>query len=346
MQKHKHGGDIYSQNCKVDYSANINPLGVPKGIARAVCDSASRIQNYPDTDCRELRTALALYEQVDPGQIIFGNGAAELIFALAAGLKPKKALLAVPCFAEYAAALEAAGCTVCYFRLLEEQGFVLQENYLDAITEDLDMLFLCNPNNPTGIQIPPEFLERIVKRCRECRVLMVLDECFCGFLDEPEANTMKRLLPESEYLFILNAFTKLYAMPGLRLGYGLCGSPGVLESMQRVMQPWSVSIPAQMAGLAALKEQEYVEHARRLIQREREFLINALQELGLKIYGSSANFIFFRGPEDLYPACSKQGYLIRDCSNYRGLEPGCFRIAVRKQEENITFVKALKKILK
>lgn len=194
MQKHIHGGDIYSQDFITDYSANINPLGVPKGVARAVIDSVSGIGNYPDPDCRRLRAAMAVHEQAEEEQLIFGNGASDLIFALAFGMKPKKALLTAPCFAEYEQALQAAGCTVSYYELQEELGFVIQEDYLERITGELDLLFLCNPNNPTGVVIPDGLLEKIESRCRKYKVLMVMDECFCGFLDDPKRHSMNGCL--------------------------------------------------------------------------------------------------------------------------------------------------------
>lgn len=345
MQKHRHGGDVYSQKFKADFSANINPLGPPEGVIEAVKNSVSQIQNYPDVNCRRLTKVMAEHENVEEGHLIFGNGAAELIFALAAAFRPKKALLLAPGFAEYEEALEASGCSIQYYELKETHGYEIQQDYFDLITDDLDILFLCNPNNPTGVLIPQKFLVEALARCTKHQVFMVVDECFQGFIDPAETYSMKPYQALFDNLFVLNAFTKLYAIPGLRLGYGITCNRALLEEMQRVTQPWRVSIPAQEAGIAALAERNYVEETRELIRREREYLTIVLKGLGCKVFEAGANFIFFKGPLDLYERCLERGYLIRDCSNYRGLEKGYYRIAVRSKEENTGLLKVLKDLL-
>ena len=345
MAKHKHGGDVYSQKYIADYSANINPLGPPPGVLKAVQESAGRIANYPDVEHRELKKTLANKTGTEPEQLIFGNGAAELIFALALGLKPKKALLAAPGFAEYEEALLAAGCQVEYYLLRGDKDFVIQADYLEYISSDVDMLFLCNPNNPTGSLTDRKLLLQIAEKCTQCRVTMVVDECFNGFLDEPREYTLKDWTGRYPSLFLLNAFTKIYAMPGLRLGYGICSDPQVLEKMRRVMQPWSVSLPAQRAGVAALSEDVYVQTARALISEEKQYLTGELKNMGCSVWRPAANYIFFKGPLGLAEACQRKGYLIRDCGNYRNLCAGYYRIAVRTREENAAFAAALREII-
>lgn len=334
MKKQIHGGDIYTCRPKADFSANINPLGVPDRVRQAVADCIGDLANYPDPACRKLRRAVAEFEKVPGENLIFGNGAAELIFAAAFAKKPKQALLLAPGFAEYEQALEAAGCAVRFYDLREKTGFYPGEDYFDRITEDLDMAFLCSPNNPTGVCLRPEFLLRAAERCREKGVLLVLDECFNGFLDDPEACSMKRKLAAYPNLLILKAFTKLYAMPGLRLGYAMSADRELLGEMERMLQPWNVSLPAQEAGTAALGEKAYVEEARNLIKKERVYLTEGLGKLGFTVFEPSANFIFFKGPVGLADFCKARGYLIRDCKNYRGLSEGYYRIAVRRHEEN------------
>ncbi|MDY3918107.1 MAG: threonine-phosphate decarboxylase [Candidatus Limivivens sp.] len=345
MQKHIHGGDVYTAHPKTDYSANINPLGVPESVLNAVRSCGQELSNYPDPSCRKLRAALSAKEGIPDANLIFGNGAAELIFALAFALRPRKALLMAPGFAEYEQALLAAGCEISYYELSQEHGFSPGEDYFAQITEELDIVFLCNPNNPTGVCLTPDFLEKAACLCREKGVCLILDECFNGFLDEPESCSLKNRLFEYENLFILKAFTKLYAMPGLRLGYGLCADTDLLEKLQAVLQPWSVSIPAQEAGWAALQEDVYVAEARRMVKQERAFLTEKLESLGLTVFPASANFIFFRGPKGLAAKTLEKGYLIRDCSNYRGLTEGFYRIAVRRPEENREFTQTLAGIL-
>ena len=314
-----HGGDIYSKEYRLDFSANINPLGMPEAVREAACRGVELSVHYPDVWCRELRDALGREFAVPADHIICGNGAAELIFALAQALRPRKALLVSPGFAEYELALRSVGCEIAFYECRPEKGFVLQEDYLQAVTEELDMVFLCNPANPTGVLLPRELPGRIADRCREKKVLMVLDECFNGFLDEPEKATLIPQVMEKGGLFILGAFTKLYAMAGLRLGYGICRDKVILEKMRSVLQPWNVSLPAQMAGRAALEQKEYVRQSRECVKTERSFLIRKLRELGMTCYASSANFVFFHGPAGLTEKCEKRGILIRDCSNYRTL---------------------------
>lgn len=346
IEKHKHGGDIYSQEVKMDYSANINPLGMPKAVIQAAYEGILNSVNYPDIHCGKLREALSFKEGIQKEHIICGNGAAELIFSLAAAIKPKKALLAAPGFAEYEQALQINGCEVVYYLLKEDQGFELQEDYLEAITPDLDLLFLCVPNNPTGLVSPKDFLDKILDKCRACNVWMVVDECFNDFLDDAGVYTMKNEITSNDHLFILKAFTKLYAMAGLRLGYGFCSNRELLEKMADSVQPWNVSIPAQMAGTAALREVGFVENSKALIREERQYLSTKMKELGFQVYDSKANFLFFHGPENLAEECKKQGILIRDCSNYYGLSDGYYRIAVRTHEENETLMEIMQEIIR
>ncbi len=340
-----HGGDIYTREYRLDFSANINPFGMPPSVREAAIKGVEFSEHYPDVECRKLREAISCLEEIPEKQIICGNGAAELIFGLTLALKPKRALLVTPGFAEYEQALQAADCKITYYACRPESGFLLEEDYLEQITEELDLLFLCNPNNPTGLLIPEELLEQILDRCREKQVLAVLDECFNGLTDQGEDLSMKRMLPANPWLFLLKAFTKLYGMAGLRLGYGISWNEELLWKMRQVLQPWNVSLPAQMAGVAAVKEQEFAKKSRSYLAKEREWLKSELKELGFFCYDSRANYIFFQGQKDLWQQCMEQGILIRDCSNYRGLEPGYFRIAVRTRQENRELLQILKIIL-
>ena len=174
---------------------------------------------------------------------------------------------------------------------------------------------------------------------------MVVDECFLDFVEEPEKHTLKGKLAEYPNLFLLKAFTKRYAIPGVRLGYGFCSDSSVLERMEAVTQPWNVSTMAQQAGLAALKETEYVEKGRQLVFQESAWMKEKMGQLGQKVYPSEANYIFFHGPANLFECCVPKGILIRDCSNYPGLEKGYFRVAVKLHEQNEKLIQVLTDIL-
>lgn len=345
MTKHIHGGDIYRYPDMLDFSANCNPYGMPEGVKKAVINAVDRAEHYPDVYCTALKNALSQAEKVPKEQIICGNGAADLIFSLVLAKKPKKALLAAPTFGEYRQALESVGCEVQQVFLKEETGFAYDEEFLAQITEELDMVFFCNPNNPTGVLAKRGYLKRLAEKCQACSAFLVVDECFNDFLEKPEDVTIKPHLTDFPGLFLLKAFTKKYAMPGLRLGYGLCSDRQMLEEMSAVMQPWSVSTLAQEAGIAALKETEYVSQTLQNIRKERAVLLEGIKNLGMKVYSSKANYIFFRGPKRLTEKCLEQGIMIRDCSNYAGLSEGFYRIAVRKRDENEKLLQVLQKII-
>jgi len=201
-------------------------------------------------------------------------------------------------------------------------GLLRKRDYLEILQKEKpDIIFLCNPNNPTGITMPQALLEAILESCAELGIFVVVDECFLDFVEEPEKHTLKGKLAEYPNLFA-EGITKRYAIPGVRLGYGFCSDSSVLERMEAVTQPWNVSTMAQQAGLAALKETEYVEKGRQLVFRESAWMKEKMGQLGLKVYPSEANYIFFHGPVNLFECCVPKGILIRDCSNYPGLEKG------------------------
>ena len=367
--KYQHGGDIYSNKVSIDYSANINPLGLPQGVkeelARCIEDPVCCV--YPDSRCRDLVKALSDYHQAPEDWILCGDGAADLIFGLAFALKPKKALLLAPSFLEYEQALRAVDCDISLFYLKEENGYRLDVEELCKTLEQTnvhqDILFLCNPNNPTGIAVKKEQVLKLAETCEKTGTFLVVDECFEEFLDEPEAYSIIPFLEKLPHVFVLMAFTKIYAMAGMRLGYALCSDEDVLTKICQVRQPWSVSGLAQRAGIAALKETEYVLKTRKLIHEQREKMEAALKGLGYIVYPSQANYIFFkeksleetaekdaeqeekpeRSPTSLYARMLNQGVLIRSCSNYPGLDASCYRICVKTEEENREFLNLLAK---
>jgi threonine-phosphate decarboxylase len=257
-----HGGDITSAREELgrldnppgilDFSANVNPLGLPEGVKRAIRESIDTFDIYPDPLCRELVSALSRHEAVSAEWVLCGNGAADLIYRTVHAVKPKKAMVLAPTFAEYEEALNTADCRVVPYPLKEENGFRSDERLLDALESGLDMLFLCNPNNPTGQLMTKDFLLIILRRCQSLGILLFMDECFNDFLENPEGYTTKDFLKDFDNLVILKAFTKIYAMAGLRLGHCISSDTGLLERIRAAGQPWSVSSPAQLAGIRAV----------------------------------------------------------------------------------------------
>ncbi len=328
----------------LDFSANISPFGVPEGVRRAVAEAAKTADRYPDPRCRDLRRAIAERENVPEKYVLCGNGAAELIFRAVLALRPKKALVPVPSFLEYEAALRAAGCELVPRPLRAEDGFRLGEDFPQAIGEGVGLVILCQPNNPTGRTVPLPLLRRVLMRCRERGAYLLLDECFLDLLDEPEKATLKGEL-EGGGLLLLRSFTKLYAMAGVRLGFCLCADGPLLDRMEESGPAWSVSSLAQAAGLAALQESDYREKTRAFVRAERPYLMEGLEALGLTVIPGEANFLLFRCKTPLGAPLAARGILLRNCGNYRRLDESWYRAAVRTHEDNARLLKTLKEVL-
>lgn len=352
QQQHKliHGGDIYSAREKhkgelLDFSANLNPLGLPEGVKKAIAAGMEDYAAYPDPLCRDLVSALSAVEGLSADWLFCGNGAADIIFRLVYGAKPQKALVLAPTFAEYEEALQQVGCQVSRYQLKKDLGFQLDPEFLRALDGTLDMVFLCNPNNPTGQVITKEQVLEILQRCKELNILLVVDECFNGFLDEEEKYAAKDYLVDFDNLIILKALTKTYAMAGLRLGYCMTANAALRDQIKAAGQPWSVSIVAQAAGIQALKEKDYMKETKELLRRERSYLSEALREAGAIPISSGANYLFFRWPFEkqisLAEGLFDRGILIRNCDNYHGLEAGYYRICIKRHEENKRLIEAV-----
>lgn len=345
-----HGGDWAGYRAEfgcdaLDFSANVSPLGLPAGVAAAITNALPTADRYPDPLCRELRAALAGAEGVPADWILCGNGAADLIFRLALAVRPRRALLPAPTFAEYEAALQTVGCAVQRVFLREENEFAVTEEFIDAVTPETDIVFLCQPNNPTGQVTPHALVERLVRRCAECGAVLVVDECFLDFLPDRDAWTAKQLLCDAPQLIILKAFTKLYAMAGVRLGYALCGDAALLEKMRGAGQPWAVSSLAQAAGLAALQETAYAGAVRALIAEQRPRMAAGLRALGLRVMDGQANYLLFRATPDFGEKLRRRGAVVRSCANYPGLDAAWYRTAVRTAQENTRLLQIMGEIL-
>lgn len=347
-----HGGDIYTaketlQGDILDFSANINPLGLQETIKQAIIGSIDDCENYPDIQNRKLRKAISEYENVAYEHIICGNGSADLIFRLIYALKPAKTMVLAPTFAEYECALQNTQTQVVYHELKEENDFQLTDDILEELTPDIDLLFICNPNNPTGQAADSGLMHRILKTCSSNQIRLVVDECFIDFLTNTEEYTLKSQLTQYSNLFILKAFTKIFAMPGIRLGYALCSDEQLLQQITQSGQPWSVSVLAENAGIAALCDKNYVKDSKKIVEKERAYLIDSIKKMGIKVYDAKANYIMFRLEKSfpLKEQLFKQGILIRSCENYRGLDARYYRIAVKNHSDNEKLINAFNKLL-
>ncbi|MDO4268200.1 MAG: pyridoxal phosphate-dependent class II aminotransferase [Eubacteriales bacterium] len=350
-----HGGDVYRNHAVYDASVNLNPLGMPEAVKQILRESVDGWARYPDPCCQELVYAIGRYykgerqESFPSEQILCGNGAADLIFQLTAALKPKRALVTAPGFSEYERALRAAGCEVRRCLLEAERGFAPDFSELVKLAGDAELVFFCNPNNPTGILSERPAVKQLAEACMEAGAALVVDECFMELSDDPEGCSAVPLLSQFPNLMVLKAFTKTYAMAGLRLGFLLCGDPDVKTRMEGLRQPWTVSVPAQLAGIAALEQEEYLQEGRGLIQAERKRLFRGLSGLGLTVFPSRANYLLFSVPEedkDLGARLRAEGVLIRDCENFNGLEKGFYRICVGLPEQNRLLLEKMKGALR
>ena len=319
MKELIHGGDIYSFNKNIiDFSANINPLGMPLSVKKAIIDNIENYKAYPDPLCRSLRKALAKKEKTSMENILCGNGAADIIFKIALGIKPKKALILAPTFSEYEEALKLVNCKINYYKLKEENNFFIKDDILNYLNEEIDIIFL-----------------------------MVVDECFMDFIYDEENYSISSYINNFKNLIILKAFTKIYAMAGIRLGYMLSSNEEIINKISSIGQPWSVSSVAAFSGEAALKEEEFVNKTKLYIKENREFLKKELENLGFKVFNSKANYIFFKSNIlNLKEYLKEKGVLIRSCNNYIALNKDYYRIAVKSKEDNKILIKCLKELIK
>lgn len=313
----------------LDFSQNVNPLGLPaeamEAARRALREDAGR---YPDAGYRPLRDALAAYLGVSPAKILPTNGGAEALFLAARGARAGgKALILEPTFSEYAAAARAAGLEPVR-RVARSSNAVFR--FDAAALEDLDgvsLVFLCNPNNPTGDALERAEVLEIADRVLGKGAVLLVDEAFADFAPE-----MSVVAEADGDLYVARSFTKFFGMPGLRLGCLVCANPGSLQSFQ---PSWPVNAVAAAAGTVAVKDQGFVDASVAEVTRLREELLKGLGALpGLTAFPGVANFLLVRGPEGLSVRLARRGVLVRGCEPFLGLGPGYFRVAVRSTAEN------------
>ncbi|QZY57370.1 threonine-phosphate decarboxylase CobD [Crassaminicella profunda] len=356
MKKVKHGGNIYEIAEKlgiqkeeiIDFSANINPLGVPINFKKALIENIDRIENYPDPEYNGLIQAIAKEHHINREYITVGNGATEVIFSMIASLKPKKSMILAPTFGEYERALMRAGSQVEYFHLKEENDFQVDDDILKTIDESFDLVILCNPNNPTSQMVENKRLIKILKHCEKNHVHLMMDEAFIDFVDEPTKETMLPYIMNYHNLIIVKALTKFYALPGLRIGYGITSNVRLLERVNDHKEPWTINSYAAMAGMV-FKDKIYREKSREWITSERKDFFDELKKINkIKVYKPNGNYILFKLLEerkDLREVLLKKKILIRSCSNYKNLDESFYRIAIKDKGLNKLFAKALKEVL-
>jgi threonine-phosphate decarboxylase len=344
-----HGGDVYhlarSLGVKVedllDFSANINPLGYPAGVPGAVQAALVDLVHYPDRSCFELRCDLAAYHGLSIDEVLVGNGSTELIYLVVRALKPARGLIVAPAFSEYQEALETA--SVPYeFHLTSEASLFTLERLPEA--PGAELVFLANPASPSGALLQPERLLSWLEAWDAAGVFVALDEAFIDFVEEASLKTSLKRFPR---LIILRSFTKFFAIPGLRLGYVLA-APELITRLAAMQEPWSVSTLAQAVGRACLQDRDYMAQTRLRVAEERQHLLQGLQALpGLTAFPGEANYLLAKltlpgwTARRLREGLLSRGIIIRDASNFEGLDERFIRVAVRRREDNDRLLAAL-----
>lgn len=367
-----HGGNIYKvfreKNIKeiLDYSSNINPFGIPESLKTSIIENMNIIERYPDPEYLELREKIAKNNNVKLENIIVGNGATEIIFLFMKILAPKKVLIVSPTFAEYERGIRSTNNSfinenikkleIDYFQLLEEEDFKLNiEKLITKLETNYDLLVICNPNNPTGKYLKLEEMEKILKKCNETNTKFFVDEAFYEFVENGFEESIIKTKENKENLFIIRAFTKFFAIPGLRLGYGICFNNDLLIKMNEKKEPWSVNNFAELAGIIVLDDIEYINKTNNWIKEEKEYMFNKLNKIdGIIPYKTEVNFILVKicdtlihkelNVKTIRKKMLENGILIRDASNFKYLDDRFFRLAIKDRENNNKVIECLKKI--
>ncbi|MGM0166302.1 threonine-phosphate decarboxylase [Enterococcus sp. AZ135] len=351
----KHGGNIqeiselYQIEKKdlVDFSANINPLGIPEGVKETLTKYLAELVHYPDIRYRALIQSIADFHEL-PGEYVYpANGAAEAIFMLGRTLMLERLLLLAPTFMEYEAAFSQQKTEFCYFNL-EQRNFQwsISELIQSARQQRVDGICLCNPNNPTGQMLKQSELDELALFCHRNGIALIVDEAFVDF--PKEEYSLVPSISNNESLFIFRSLTKMFAIPGLRLGYLLTSNLSILSKIGEKTVPWHINTFADIAGQQALKETQFIEDSQRYIAEERQFLEKGLALYKeLEIFPGQTNFIFLRyqGAGCLQERMIKKNILIRNCNSFHGLTQKYYRIAVKSRSDNKALLDALEAIL-
>jgi len=342
-----HGG-IFSiphenNSSLLDFSSNVNPIGFPSNV-KDVFKNLSQVSVYPDPNSNELRTHLQKYTGISKNQIVVGNGATEIIYNYCnAFLRRQKVLIPVPTFGEYESAAKLNGAILYFFKTMNLNKNLSE--FQDMISKK-HCIFLCNPNNPTGVIMKRKNILKILESAYDKSSLVFLDECFIELV--PAGNeSIISYLKEYDNLFILRSLTKSFGLAGLRIGYGL-GNKKMIEILQKIKIPWNVSGIAQKSSIKALSDKSHLSKTLNLITKESKFLIDSISKIkGFTCYNSDTNFILIKSKiksNQIQNRLLKKNILIRDCNTFRGLDNNFIRIAVRTHKENTKLIEALREL--
>lgn len=336
----------------VSFSANVNPLGLSEQFKQRLAQKLDVITSYPDREYTRLRTAIGNYCGTDSRHIIVGNGSTELISLMIQLRCPKKAMILGPTYSEYEREVTLNGGSCFYFPLEEALDFVPDVAKLTAaLCEDIDLLILCNPNNPTSSVITTQQMRQILDTCRQLNIFIMVDETYIEFVSDTENVSAVPLTTDYDNLVILRGVSKFFAAPGLRLGYAVTGSDSLLRTISEKQNPWTVSSIADTAGQLLFEDKDYILKTRKLISSERDRIQTLLSETdGLKAYPAHANFVLVRSlrkdvtAADLFDTAIRQGLMIRNCSTFAFLDESYFRFCYMKPEDNDRLISCIREV--
>ena len=367
IMTHQHGGNLkklarenqLDGRALLDFSANINPLGMPQLFRQLILENIDQIETYPDYTYDELKSQLSTFYQINKESIVLGNGAEELIRNIMSIL-PDDIVIIEPTFSEYRLVADSYHKNILPFVLEESDDFAYKEevffdfirNHFSHQIDDIHgefqgTVFLCNPNNPTGHLIDKQSIERLLNFLKEYRLLLILDESFIEFVDDGYSLTLLNH-QQFDHLIILRSLTKFYAIPGLRLGFCHITNDNLKQALDKRQGTWNINTFAALCGEALPQLDEYRKESMEYYQMEKDKLLTSLSKYSsIQVYPSSANFIFIKvAGIDLYERLLEQGIVIRKCHNFVGLDKYYYRIAVRTKAENNELVEALDNVMK
>jgi len=341
MEKFQHGGQIYDKFGKpinfLDFSANINPLGLSEKILQTLQENFCGIVNYPDSNATELKSALSRKYKISAENLILLNGAAEFFYLYCNVFRPKKILIPVPSFSEYERAAKSSGAEVEFFFTRAEKNFKIDVEKI--LKRNADCVIIGRPNNPTGNLIS---IEEILKLAEKFSVM--IDESFIDFLPIESARNFL-----SEKIFVVQSLTKIFAIPGLRLGFAVA-EKNFAERLNFAKDVWNVNFLAQKVGAVALSDEKFLQDTRIWLEVEKKYFAEKLTELPVKIFSPSVNFILIRLKSKELAAFTlkklqEKKILVRNCANFAGLDERYLRLAIRTRAENNLLLEALREIL-
>ncbi|UZW15527.1 histidinol-phosphate transaminase [Clostridium pasteurianum] len=345
-----HGGDIYTDGIfkgkeLLDFSSNINPLGVPKGFRNNIDEALNNVTRYPDIKYREVLKSLSNYTGILKKNFVMGNGAAEIIDLVISNFK--SILIVVPSFVEYEINAKKWRCHIEYSKLQDNMNFDYEdiENKLDAV----EALIIGNPNNPNGNIIDKAKFQTIIEICEAKGKIIIIDEAFIEFTGSIK-NSFIDKIEGNRSIFIIRAITKFFAMPGVRFGYGISSNEELLNNIRKKQNPWNINCFAELAVKYSLADEEYIKRSLQWIEEERKFFISGLNEIRCieKTFKSFSNFVLCKlkniDEEKLYKYCLGNGIIIRKAGDFRGLDNSYVRFAVKDRNSNKRLIKVLRDV--